>query len=203
MGQLDKTTTAINSAINQQYDGGQAVNIGWDDIQGNLATSRKLTGSEPTDRMYDYGISGGVEFAALGFDVGDTSFMTVQTPHAMKLSSILEQHFHYTIPTDGTGKKFKFQLDVIVAGVFGAWVKPTSSPFTVEVNMTEDLSTKHSLAEFGTIEALNTTVSSLYKLKISRIAASADEYSGEVYMEFLDGHMMVDQERGSRQEYIK
>ena len=200
---LDKTGAQINTAINEQYDGEQVVTVGYDDIQGAASNARKLDGSLIAVRAYNYGISGGVTFATNGYDVGDASYITAQTPHAMKLNSVLAQHFHYTVPTDGTGKKFKFQLDVIAAGVDGTWGKPASSPFTIETSMDGDFSTKHKLAEFGSVEAMNTTVSSIFKFKISRIAASADEYGSEVYMEFVDGHMQIDQERGSHEEYVK
>jgi hypothetical protein len=197
------TNTQVQEAIDQQYDGDQAVNVGYDDIQGGVSSSRRFDVNPPADREYDYGISSGVDFACAGFAVDEGVYLTVQSPHAMKLNSALEQHFHWTVPTSASGKKIKFQLDVIASGVDGAWVKPASSPFTVEVTLDGTENTKHNLAEFGEIEAANTTVSSLYKMKFHRIAASSDEYSGEVYVDFIDGHFQQDQARGSRTEYVK
>jgi len=118
------------------------------------------------------------------------------------LNSILDQHIHYMTPTDGTGKRFKFQLDVIAAGIQGSWAVPTGSPFTKEVTMSGDYSNAHQLTDIADIPAVNTTVSSLYTCKLTRIAASTDEYSGEVYIKFIDGHYQLDS-LGSESETSK
>ena len=55
----------------------------------------------------------------------------------------------------------------------------------------------------GTVPSSNTTVSTLYLIRLTRIAASADEYTGDVIVLFADGHFQQDQERGSRGEYVK
>ena len=202
MGQLTQTTTEVQSAIDQQYDGDGAVNAGYDDVQGSVGSSQ-LGATAPTWRDYAYGIGGGVTFRALGMAVNDILYLTVQTSHGVKLNTILDEHIHFTPASDSTGKRAQFQMDVIAAGVDGTWAVPTGSPFTAEAIMATDLSGKHTVLEIGEVPASNTTVSTLYKLKLTRIAATQDEFAGEIFVEYMDGHMLRDQERGSRQEYIK
>lgn len=174
----------------------------WDDIPTSIMNVKLPNSGAPLEVVWNHGVVGGVTFPSLGFDVGEYVYIIVQTPHSMKLNTILNQHIHFSTPTDGTGDKFKFQLDVIVAGVNGAWSVPTGSPFTAETTMAEDLTGKHSILDLADIPASNNTVSTLYKMKLTRIAASADEYSGRVYVEFNDGHFEMD-DLGSKDEYIK
>ena len=174
----------------------------WDDMQVFISSIKLPASSAPTWRDWDHGIVGGVTFPVLGFGVGEYYPFAIQTSHSMILNSILDNHIHFSTPTDGTGDKFKFQLDVIAAGIEGAWAVPSGSPFTAEHSITADYSTKHKLFELGDIPAVNTTVSSIYKMRMTRIAASADEYSGEVYIHFNDSHFQKDG-LGSDQETSK
>lgn len=174
----------------------------YDDIQTNISNVRIPPANAPTWRDYAFGIGGGVTFPVLGFAVGDYIYFDIQTPHAMQLNSILEEHFHFTTPTNGTGSRFQFQLDVISAPVNGQWSVPTGSPFISEEIMSGDDSTYHRLHESGSIPAVNTSVSTLYKCQLTRIAATQDEYAGEVYINFIDGHYLRDRD-GSEQEYTK
>jgi hypothetical protein len=174
----------------------------WDDIQGQISSAKLPPANTPTWRNWDHGISGGVTFPVLGFAVGDYMYLTFQSYHAMELETILDQHIHYSTPTDGTADKFKFQMDVVAAPVNGTWAVPTGSPFTHEVTMADDYSTEHQLAEICEVPGVNTSVSTIYKVKVQRIAASADEYSGEIYISMSDGHYQKDG-LGSAQEYSK
>jgi hypothetical protein len=176
--------------------------VTYEDLQVSISNVRVPTSNAPTERLYDHGISEGVTFPALGFALNNYIYFDVQSRHAMKLSSILDHHIHYTTPTDGTGKKFKFQLDVIAAPAMGNWAVPTGSPFSTEVTMAADYSNAHRLSEIADIPAVNTTVSTLYKCKLTRIAASEEEYAGEVYLEFTDCHYPKDSV-GSRNEGSK
>ena len=100
---------------------------------------------------------------------------------------------------DGTGDRFKFQLDVITAPIWGNWIAPTGTPFTTEVTMVADLSNSHMLEEIADIPAANTTVSTIYSCKFTRIAATVDEYGSEIYVKFNDSHYGKD-DIGSRNE---
>ena len=174
----------------------------WDDLQVSISNVRIPTSNAPTWRLYDHGITSGVTFPALGFALNEYVYFDVQSTHSMKLSTVLDHHIHYTTPTNGTGDKFKFQLDVIAAPVMGQWAVPTGSPFTAETTMSGDYSDDHILFDIAEIPAVNTSVSTLYKCKLTRIAATAKEYSEEVYIEFTDCHYKKDTV-GSRTDSIK
>ena len=178
-------------------------NEGWDDIPTSLVSVKLPPANAPEEVFWNHGITSGVTFPTLGFDVGEYAYAVIQSPHRMELSTAINQHIHFSVPSDGTGDKFQFQIDVIAACVGCDWEVPTGSPFTAEKTMTEDLSGKHSLFEIADIPGVNTTVSTLYKLKLTRIAASADEYAGQVYVDFFDGHYKSDQGLGSYQEDVK
>ena len=188
----------------------QTTNIGpagvdaivYDDIQGSLSSAKIPAASAPTWRLHDYGIVAGVDFYVLGFTVGDLMHITVQTSHSMKLNTILDNHIHYTVPTDAVGQRFQFQLDVIAAGVGGTWAVPAGSPFTSEHTLGATEAGVHSLLDIADIPAVNTTVSSIYKLVLTRIAATVDEYGSEIYVDYNDGHYRRDT-AGSLQEGSK
>jgi hypothetical protein len=121
----------------------------------------------------------------------------------MKLETILDLHIHYYLPnTTNTGDKFKFQLDVVAAAINGQWAVPTGSPFSAEGTVATNDDTYHRLLEVANIPAVNTTVSTVYKCKLSRIAASANEYGSDVYVTFVDSHYQIDTV-GSRAETSK
>jgi len=121
----------------------------------------------------------------------------------MKLNTIIDNHIHFVLPnTTNIGDKWQFQLDVIAAGIDTAWAVPAGSPFTAEHTIVANDNTYHRVLEVADIPASNDTVSTIYKCKLSRIAASANEYGSEVYLEFTDCHCQIDT-MGSRQESVK
>ena len=173
-----------------------------DSIQVSISNIRVPASNAPTERLYDGG-TGGVTFPFLGFAVNDYIYFDIQTSHAMKLSTVLGQHIHFSLPnTTDIGDKFKFQLDVMAAGVNTVWAVPAGSPFTSEHTIVANDNTYHRLLGVADIPAVNTTVSTIYKCKLTRIAASADEYASEVYVTFTDGHYQKDG-LGSAEEYTK
>jgi hypothetical protein len=177
-------------------------NAVYEDLQVGISNIRIPPSNAPTERLYDGGIVGGVEFPFLGFDVNDYLFFDLQTPHSMLLESVFDSHIHYTTPTDGTGDKFNFQIDVIACPISGTWAVPTGSPFTSEKTMDSDDSNTQKYFSVADIPGVNTGISTLYKCKLTRISASSDEYSGEVYVSFLDSHFLRDS-LGSRNETSK
>ena len=182
--------------------GNKFYNPAWEDMQVSVGRLTFPGSSDPTWRAWNMGVGGGVTFDVLGFAVNDLVDFDIQTSHSMILDSILDVHIHYSTPTDGTGDKFKFQLDVVAGGINGAWAVPTGSPFTAEKTISTDDSNSHRVFQIAEIPAVNTTLSSIYSCKLTRIAASADEYSGEIYLKYIDGHYQKDG-IGSAQENSK
>jgi len=153
-------------------------------------------------RLYDGG-TGGVTFPFLGFAVNDYLYFDIQTSHSMKLNTIMDNHIHFSLPnTTNIGDKFQFQVDVMAAGMDTAWAVPAGSPFTAEHTIVANDDTYHRLKDIADIDASNDTVSTIYKCKLTRIAASANEYGSEVYVTFIDCHYQKNT-IGSRQEYAK
>jgi len=177
----------------------------WDDIQVSISNIRVPASNAPTERLYDHGIAGGVTFPVLGFAVDDYIYFDIQTSHSMKLNTVLDNHIHFTLPnTTDIGDLFQFQLDVIAAGIDGQWAAPSGTPFTAEHTVAANDDTYHRLLGIADIPASNTTVSSIYKCKLTRIDASvpASEYASEVYLQFSDSHYEKDTV-GSRTEFTK
>ena len=176
----------------------------YDDNQVSISNIRIPVANAPTERLYNHGIVGGVTYPVLGFAVGDYFYFDVQTYHSMKLNTILDNHMHFMTPTDGSGTpdRFQFKLDVIVAPIFGNWAVPTGSPFTWEHIIQADYTNLHVYDDVADIPASNSTVSTIYKCRLTRIAATQDEYGQEVYVEFTDCHYQKNT-IGSRQEGVK
>ena len=174
----------------------------WDDLQGASMQMKAPASNYPEPRMWNHGIAGGVEFPVEGFAVGEYKFGIYQTSHAMELMSVLENHFHYTLPTAPVaGDTIKFQVDVIYANVNGQWAVLPSSPFTIEIEVDALTEEHHLINDLGEFDPVNSDVSTLYKVKFQRVA-STQEYSSEVYVDFNDAHYKKDG-NGSRQEYSK
>lgn len=96
----------------------------------------------------------------------------------------------------------QWQLDVIAAGVGSVFAAPIGSPFTAEHVFTGSEVAAHNLFEIANIPGVNTTVSSVYICRMTRIAATSSEYPGSVYVLFNDSHYIRD-DTGSITEYQK
>lgn len=164
----------------------------YEDLQVSISQLRIPVANAPTWRTWNYGIGGGVQFSILGFDVGDRVDLFIQTSHSMKLSSILDYHIHWSIPSDSAGDRFQFQVDAIYAALDDAFAVATGSPFTSETVLTGSDSGIHKLSELASMDGLNSTVSTAFILKLTRIAASVNEYGNEIYLMFSDAHHLRD-----------
>jgi len=182
----------LTSHHNTREVGSSGGPVVWDDLQVALSSAKVPASSAPTWRVHDFGIGGGVAFSVLGFAVGDYIDFYIQTSHSQKLNTILEDHLHGTIPTDDSGKKIRWQLDVIAAGIGETWAVTSGSPYTAEMTLTGAEAGKHNYFDIAEIAAANTTVSSVYLCRLTRIAASSDEYGSEVYLVYNDAHFMKD-----------
>lgn len=175
----------------------------WDDNQVSIGRVSFPGVADPRWRKYDHGIGSGVEFDVLGFAVNDYINFDIQTYHKMQLNSDLDCHIHFILPnTTNIGDKFQFQLDVICSGIGDQYSVPTGSPFTAEYTIVADDDSTHRLLDLADIVGCNTTVSSIYSCKLTRISASSNEYGSEVYVKYIDSHYKID-DRGSQEETSK
>jgi len=196
---LNQNTLKIEETGTVEFQGDGRV---WDDLQVAVSNARLPASSAPTWTTYDFGIGSGIAFNVLGFGVGEYYDFYLQTSHSMQLNTVLDNHIHWTIPTNSASDQFQFQLDVIAASIGSAFAVPTGSPFTVEKTLSGAEAGKHNYLELADIPAANTTVSSIYICRLTRIAATANEYGSDVYILFNDSHYIKDTV-GSRTETAK
>lgn len=175
----------------------------YQDLQMNVQNVQIPASQAPTWRQYNYGISGGITFPALGFDLNEYVTYVLQTTHAVVIKSDMHLHAHFTIPSGTADRVIRFRTDVIFGDVNGNWSIPTGSPYYGEFTTDGTEHTMHNVMSLANIQGVNEEVSTIMHLKISRVAASAGtDYSGEVYVNFFDCHVMTDS-IGSIQEYVK
>lgn len=204
------TQAVVDATVQQQYDGNQATNVGYTDILGSPSANRKLDGGQLATVGHNYGTT--VEFAGSKMSVDDAIYLTVQSDHAMKLNTILEQHIHISSMVDPVGKSLKFRLDVAGASPFQDWELLTGDDGLIveydfaRIHGFDPAIERHWLIELGDIPACNTGVSTIWKIKLTRLAVDASgktDLGNNLLLEYLDGHVQIDQARGSRDEYIK
>lgn len=114
----------------------------------------------------------------------------------------MDFHIHYTLPSDSAADRIKFQLDVAAAGANEDFAVPAGSPYSAEYVLVGNESARHNKFEVASIPAVNTTVSTIYACRLTRVAAAADDYASEVYLIFADCHYQKDTV-GSIQEFSK
>jgi hypothetical protein len=165
---------------------------GYNDLLGATTTAKIPAVNAPSWTTYDFGIGGGIAFQVLGFGPGEYIDIYYQLHHGVELSTVVENHIHWTIPTNDAGKRHQWQIDVIAAAIGSAFAVPTGSPFTSEYTLGGAESAKHNYFEVGNIPAFNTTVSSIAIVRLQRIAATTAEYGSDVYVLFNDCHVQLD-----------
>ena len=168
------------------------LNKTYNDLQVTISLARVPTSNAPSWTTYDFGIGSGIAFAVLGFGVGEYLDLYVQTTHTVELNTAIENHVHWTIPSDDTGKKIKFQIDVVAAAIGADFAVPAGSPYSNEHTLTGVEAGRHNYFEIGRIAAFNSTVSAIAIVRLSRIAASSAEYGSDVYVLFNDCHVIQD-----------
>ena len=166
----------------------------WDDLQISVSGARIPPANAPTWRDWDYGTGSGITWPVLGWAVGDLYYLYLQTTHSTKLSELIDLHIHWSIPSDSAGDRFQFQLDVVGAPIGSTWAVLASSPFTQEYTLVGNEANRHNFLDLADFDAINTTVSTVYVVRMERIAATVNEYANEIYMVFNDSHTPRDTE---------
>ena len=202
--QLNKTGDQVQAVLDQQYDGDQAVNIGWDDITTSLIGRRlnSIAGSV----NYNYA-ENSVTFSQNGdiTNTNDTIVFNVQKPHAMLDTGSFRFHVHWWQDFDGImNPTFTYRYRIQSNGS----LKTTS---WTTVNVTSSVSNEafnrptgageiiNQLTRLGDIDLSTSGLSATVQFQFTR----SDAGGGTIDITFLDSHYPTDQERGSRQEYIK
>jgi len=164
-----------------------------DDMLVSLASAKLHPSATPSwEDGYDWGIGGGVEFPVLSFSEGNAVYFALETSHTMKINDWLDIHVHGTLPTNDAGKKVKWQVDVIAAGIGEAWSVPEGSPYTHEFTLKGAEADRHNMLDLADIPPMNSTVSTIYQFKLTRIAPTSDPYGEDIYLIFADCHYRAD-----------
>lgn len=172
--------------------------IVYDDLQVDISLGKIPTANAPTwtDLTLD-----GYTSKKLAFDTDDYLELSIQTTHAVKLSTLIENHIHWTIATDDDGNEIQFQITGVGAGISGSFSSIgtiKSGDYTLSGN-----AGKHNLLDIGEIPAMNTTVSSVFLVTLKRIAPDdGTDSTQDVYVLFHDCHV-INNTIGSMQETSK
>ena len=192
-------STYSTSNVSPDEIGSPGGPFNYNDMLGSISSARVPTSSAPTWTSITLD---GFTTQALAFDTNDYIDLFVQTSHGAQLNQIIDNHIHWTIATNDAGDEFQFQLTGVGAGVGDSFTS-IGTIKSGDYTLVGDEADKHNLLDIGDIPAINTTVSSVYILRLTRIAPDdGNDTTENIYVLFNDSHMKFDQS-GSRQEYTK
>lgn len=167
------------------YKGSNAIT--YDDLQVSISLGRVPAANAPT--WTDITIDG-FTFKGLAFDIDDYLDLFIQTNHSTKLNTLIENHIHWTIAVDENGDEIAFEITGIGGGIGDAMTSIgtiTSSDLVLASN-----AGKHNYLQLGDIPSLNTTVSSVFVVRLKRVAvASGTDASGAIHVFFNDCHVKL------------
>lgn len=176
--------------------------IVWDDLLVDISLAKVPAANAPS---WDDITLAGFTFKALAFEVDEYVDIFIQTRHAVQLSTIISNHIHWTIDSDDNGNEFQFSIQGVasaIGGSFSAVAEIKSGNITLNAN-----AGKHNYLDIGDIPAtFNTTVSTIFVLRLKRIAVTAGagiaETARKIFIFFNDSHVKIDV-LGSLQETSK
>lgn len=198
MAILTQTGAEVQSVMDQQYDGDESVNVGWDDLANSLIGRRLASNAGTVD--YNWA-ENSISFSANGdiTDVNDCVNFNLQKPHGVKDDSTLNMHFHWE-QTDSTTREFtvRYRIQSNNTAKTTAWTEVTVDTNTGNV-FTYTSGTLNQITQIADIDWSAASISSTVQFRMTRTDATA----GVVDVTFVDGHVATNQERGSRSEYQK
>jgi len=203
--ELSYTSSEIDSAIGQQYDGDQAEDSGWNDLRFPAERTKKITGKEPKETEYKGGM-------ILEFEDNSSQAIAfnAQMDHGYKLGTDLEFHLHPVLPVAGSGAG----IEIIKWDFTYSWaeigaVMPAETTISKEIDIQNMSADTHFLWDIGSVLTANMAtnsgvgVSSMLVCSLTRDHTVVNNSSKHVYLMEADFHYQIDQERGSRTEYTK
>lgn len=190
MGQLTQTTVEVQDAIDQQYDGDEAVNVGWDDLRAPATRIRQGVTAKPDFDTVNFGLLFPQN------DPLEIAYIILQFPHGYKEGSNIRPHIHYT--QNGASDPV-FEMDYRWYNVGD----DASGSFTTITQNGTAGTVADGFAQIGVFPEIDGTgmeLSSIFELRLYR---DDNVVTGDVLLKEFDIHYQTDQERGSRQEYVK
>ena len=167
-------------------------NIVYKDMYGQVSTARVPTANAPGWETFTVG---GFTTEVQGFAVDDYLDIFVQTNHDMSLSQLFSNHLHWSLADNSdSGKYFRFQVTGIGAGIGESFSEITLMD-TEDVLIGASDALKHHYVEIGDVDVPNSTVSSIYILRLTRVdvaLGAGSEAVQPILIFFNDSHMKVD-----------
>lgn len=195
---LDLEKEKINDAINEQYNNSPSNNSGWDDLVNSLI-GRRLN-SVAGSVAYNYS-ENAISFSPNGNINSDNDCVVwnLQKPHATKSNSTLNLHLHYE-QSDNIDREFTLRYRIQNNGTSKTttWTE-VIIPTNTNNAFIYTSGTLNQICKLVNIDWSAVNLSSTVQLRLTR----SDSVSGAINVTFVDGHVERDQDRGSRQEYVK
>lgn len=198
MGKLNKFTSEIINAINQQYDGVSAENEGWDDITGSLI-ARRL---DSTSGKLNYNLEENTITMQSGGSItnrSDRLIFNFQKLHKIKTDGEFRLHTHWEqVSSNQIEWTIQYRKQSNGAAKTTAWT-------TVTANSVDDSvwpytsGTLNQITKLCTVDLSDVSISGTVQFRLCR----TDSTSGDIEAAFVDAHYNTDQERGSRAEFEK
>ena len=203
----DRTQQSVEEAFAVVADNAPTSHeTGIDDLQGSALANRKLDGGQLAVVAVELPLGSGITFPMYKWDINDIPYCTYQTAHRCKKDGTFNDHVHVCTDKNPTGKRVKFQIDGVFAGVKSKYAKVPDSPWTKEFTFPGDWSRGNFIIDLLDTVNISPTVSSLIKFRIKRVQASQDDVANsniKFYLDFHDAHVENDQIFGSRQMAVK
>ena len=177
------------SNINTREVGPAGAPSTYDDMQGAVSSARVPAANAPTWTNITLD---GFTTQALAFDTNDYIDIFIQTSHSIKLDQAIDYHIHWMIGAEDSGDEFQFQISGVAAGIGGSFTS-IGTIKSGDVVLTGSDTGKHHYLDIGEIPALNTTISSAYIIRLTRIAPDDGLDTAEnIFVLFSDGHPLFD-----------
>ncbi len=195
---LNKDASEVNTSIDEQYDGDPCFKVGWDDLAGSLI-ARRL---ESTQGTLQYNYNENTITMQTGGEITDSRdrlIFNFQKPHGMSDSETMNLHIHWE---QVNTNKIEFTLQYRVQSNNEA---KNTTWTTVVRNSTDDSAfaytsgTLNQITKLAEIDLSSVNISSTVQFRLAR----TDSTTGDIEAVFVDAHVPYDQDRGSRQEYVK
>lgn len=198
MGQINFTTEETDTTLGEQADGNPAVNIGWDDLANSLI-GRRLTSNQGTVD-YDYD-ENAIVFSSGGdiTDLNDCVNWNIQKPHGARADSTFNLHMHYEQDTATTREiTVWYRIQDNSQAKTTAWTEIIVDTNTNNV-FPYTSGTINQIVRIQEIDWSAVNISSTVQFRMTR----TDSNGGTLSATFVDGHVAYDQDRGSREEFVK
>lgn len=177
---------------NDSYSDNPKTEIGWDDLRAPATTIRQGVSSKPDFDTTNIGLLFPQN------DATEIAYIIMQFPHARKNGSSIRPHIHFV---QDSASEPVFKIDY-------RWYKngadPTGSFTTLTCDNMAFEYTSGSIMQICSFPEIDgtaiDTISSILEVKLYR---DDNVVSGDVLVKEFDVHYQIDQDRGSRQEFIK